>query len=103
MLAFVAVAEVFCAKVLIEGAVFEHVAGGGEDGSGDSADGLLGAASGADAQVLSLEVRSLATRGRAGALDECGFEPGAPFFMRLERRLPALSSFRGQSPAQEVR
>ena len=27
---------------------------------------------------------------------------GAPFFIRLERRLPALSSLRGQSPAQEM-
>jgi len=28
---------------------------------------------------------------------------GAPFFMRVERRFPALSSFLGQSPAQEIR
>ena len=28
---------------------------------------------------------------------------GAPFFTRLDRRLPALSSFLGQSPAQEIK
>jgi len=28
---------------------------------------------------------------------------GAPMRTRVERRLPALSSIRGQSPAQEIR
>ena len=31
------------------------------------------------------------------------FSQGAPFRMRVDRRLPALSSFLGQSPAQEIR
>ena len=42
MLAFGSVVEVVCAEVLVEGAVFEHVVGGGEDGGGDRADGFLG-------------------------------------------------------------
>src|ERR1035441_3069983 len=31
------------------------------------------------------------------------FSQGAPFFMRVERRLPALWSLLGHSPAQETR
>jgi len=58
-LAFVPVVEVACAEILVEGAIFEHVVGGCEDRSGYSADGLLRAAPGADAQVLGLEVASL--------------------------------------------
>ena len=103
MPAFGAFVEVVCAEVLVEGAIFEHVVSGSEDGSGDSTDGLLGAAAGSNAQVLSVEVSFLGARGRPCALDQSGLEPGAPFFMRVERRFPALSSFLGQSPAQEIR
>jgi len=47
-----AVIEVIGAEILVEGPVGEHVVGGGEDGCGDGAYGLLGAASGAQAARL---------------------------------------------------
>jgi hypothetical protein len=62
------------------GAVLEHVVGGGEDGSGDGDNGLLWTTPGAEAQVLSGEVTSLFARGRPGALDKGGLEPGRAFF-----------------------
>jgi hypothetical protein len=68
VLAFGALVEVVCAEVLIEGAVFEHVVGGGEDGSGDGDNGLLWITPGAEAQVSSLEVTSFFARGRPGAV-----------------------------------
>src|SRR5260370_23443983 len=80
VLAFGALVEVVCAEVLIEGAVFEHVVGGGEDGSGDGDDGLLGATPGAQAQELSLEVTSVFACGRPGALDDGDLEPWRAFF-----------------------
>jgi hypothetical protein len=95
-------AQRVCTEVLIEGAVFEHVVGGGQDGSGDGDNGLLWTTPAAEAQVLSREVTSLFARGRPGALDKGGLEPGRAFFMRLERRFPALSSLLGQSPAQAI-
>jgi len=60
---------------------------------------------------LRLEIAAVFAGGRPGALDQGGLEPGgAPRFregrrlrMRLDRRLPALSSFLGQRPAQEIR
>ena len=92
-------------EIVIEGAVLEHVVGGGEDRGGE------GAAPGAQAMELRLEVAAVFAGGRPGALDQGGLEPGgAPRFregrrlrMRLDRRLPALSSFLGQRPAQETR
>jgi hypothetical protein len=59
LLPFGAVVEVVCAEILVEGSIFEHVVSGGEDGSGDGADGLLGPTPGADAEVLGLEVALL--------------------------------------------
>lgn len=59
VLCFELVIEVFCIWVLIDGSVFEHMVYGGEDGGGDGADGFLGTASGAQAQVLSLQVAIL--------------------------------------------
>jgi hypothetical protein len=50
--AFGAFVEVVCAEVLVEGAIVEHVVSGSEDGSGDSTDGLLGAAAGSNAPPM---------------------------------------------------
>src|SRR4051812_30840165 len=47
------------AKILIEGAVAEHVIGGGQDGGCYGADGLLGSAAVAQALELSLKVAAL--------------------------------------------
>src|SRR5271167_208664 len=79
VLAFGALVEVVCAQILVEGAVVKHVVGGGEDGSGDGDDGLLGATSGAQAEELRLEAASFFAGGRPGALDQCGLEPGGAF------------------------
>ena len=72
LLAFVAVVEVAWAEVLVEGAVFEHVVGGGEYRGGNRPDGLFGTAPGADAQVLGLEVTSVGAGGCPGALNQRG-------------------------------
>lgn len=66
------VVEVVGSEVQVEGAVFEHMVGGGKHGSGDRSDGFPRAASRADAQVLGLQVASFGARGRPGALDEGG-------------------------------
>ena len=79
MLALGAFVEVVCAEVLVEGAIFEHVVSGSEDGSGDSTDGLLGAAAGSNAQVLSVEVSFLGARGCPSSLDRSGLDPGGTF------------------------
>jgi hypothetical protein len=79
-----------------QGSVLEHVVGGSEHGGGDGADGLLCAPPGADAQVLGLEVASFGARGRLGALNQRGLQPGCSLFIRVDRRLPALSSFLGR-------
>jgi hypothetical protein len=60
--------EVVCAEVLVEGAIFEHVVSGSEDGSSDSTDGLLWRRGGSNAQVLSVEVSFLGARGRPCAV-----------------------------------
>jgi hypothetical protein len=108
---FGAAVEVVGTEIVIEGAVLEHVVGGGEDRGGDGADRLFGAAPRAQAMELRLEIAAVFACGRPGALDQGGFEPGgAPRLregrllrMRLDRRLPALSSFLGQKPDQEIR
>src|SRR6202051_3140611 len=78
-----------CSEVLVKGAIFEHVVRGSEDGSGDSTDGLLGAAAGSNAQVLSVEVSFLGARGRPCALDQSGLQPGRSL---LHTRGAAFSS-----------
>jgi hypothetical protein len=60
---------------------------------------------------LGLEIAGLRAGGGPGALDEGGLEPrrsprfreGRLLRIRVERRLPALSSFLGHRPAQEIR
>jgi hypothetical protein len=76
---------------------------GREDRCGNRADCFLGATPGAQAIKLSLQVAACLSRGPPGTLDEGRLQPGAPLRMRVERRLPALSSFLGQRPEQEMR
>ena len=100
--------EVIGTEVFIEGSALQHFIGGGEDRSGDGANGSLGTAAGAQAMELRLEVTGLFAGGGRSALDKGGFEPGGtPRFregrllrIRVERRLPALSLLRGHRPAQ---
>ena len=95
--------EVVGTEIVIEGAILEHMVGGGEDRGGDGTDRLFGAASGAQARKLCLQIAAVFAGGRPGALDQGGLEPGGALRIRLDRRLPALSSFLGQKPAQEIR
>ena len=75
--------EVIGTEVFIEGSALQHFIDGSEDRSGDGANGLFGAAAGAQAMELSLEVTGLFAGGGRGALDKGGFEPGcAPAFAR---------------------
>src|SRR6516162_10942846 len=50
--------------------------GGGEDRGGDGTDRLFGAASGAQATKLCLQIAAVFAGGRPGALDQGGLEPG---------------------------
>src|SRR3981081_3518807 len=94
---------VVSAEIRVEGSRLEHMVSGSEQGGGYGSDSFFGAVAAAQAVVLGLEVAVLGARGRPGALRQSGLSHGAPFFMRLERRLSALSSLRGQSPAQGIR
>ena len=58
---------------------------------------------GPQALELGVEIAVLLAHGGPGGLDEGGLQPGGAFLRRVERRLPALSSWRGQRPAQEIR
>ena len=64
------------AEVLVEGAVAEHVVGGGQDRGGDGTDGLLGATSVAQALELGLQIAGLFASPGPGALHQGGLEPG---------------------------
>ena len=57
------------------GAGAQHAPGGGEHGSGHGDDGLLGAASCAQAVELGLQVAALDLHGRPGGLHHGGREP----------------------------
>lgn len=78
----------FAPRSWVEGSILKNVVGGGKDGSSYRADGLLGATSGADAEVLRLEVTFLGARGGPGALDQGGLEPGCTLFHEVG---PALA------------
>jgi hypothetical protein len=71
--------EMVCADALVEGAIFEHAVRGSEDGSSDSTDGLLVAAAGSNAQVLSVEVSFLGARGAHAYWTRVVLSQGAPF------------------------
>ena len=59
--------EVSGAKVNVEGSMLQHVIGRRQDRGGHSADRLLGAAAGAQAMKLRLEIAGLLARGGPGA------------------------------------
>ena len=63
----------------------------------------FGAAPRAQAVELSLQVGVLGTHRRPSSADQVVLSQGAPLRTRVERRFPALSSLRGQNPAQERR
>src|SRR5215210_9404502 len=63
------------AEILVEGAVAKHVIGGGQDGGGYGADGLLGSAAVAQALELSLKVAAVFACAGPSALDQRGLEP----------------------------
>jgi hypothetical protein len=98
---------------VIQRAVDQHVIDDGQDRGGEGADGLFGAASGAQAMKLRLEIAGLLAGGGPGALHQRGLEPGRslahPGGPRLAVGLQptgwsrGLSSFLGRSPAQEIR
>ena len=62
--------EVIRAQVLIRGSVLQHVIDGGEHGSGNGYDCLLGAAPRSDAVELGLKVAALCARRGPGTLNQ---------------------------------
>jgi hypothetical protein len=83
--------------------VLEHVVDGREQRGRNRTGRLLCTSAPAKAEELCVEVAAFFACGRLSTLDQQGLEPGAPFRKRVERRLPALSSLRGHSPAQDNR
>jgi hypothetical protein len=76
---------------------------GRQDRGGERADRLFGATAGAQAVKLRLEIAGLLAGGGPNALDQGGLEPRSPLRIRVDSRLPALSSFFGHRPAQEIK
>src|ERR1700752_3744964 len=76
-LGLVAVVEVKGTEVAVWGAVPKHVVAGGEHGGRDGQDGLLGAATGLDAQELGPEIGVLGAGSGPGGGNEGGLEPVA--------------------------
>ena len=70
--------EVFGAEVLVEGAVSQHVVGGGQDRGGDGTYRLLGSAPVPQASELRLQVAFVLAAGRPGTLHEGGLQPSRP-------------------------
>ena len=62
--------EVVGTEIVIEGAVLEHMVGGGEDRGGEGADRLFAAAPRAQAMELRLEIAAVFAGGRPSALDQ---------------------------------
>ena len=72
---FGAAIEVVGSEILIAVAVLEHEVDGSEERSGDGADGLILAAPGTNALILSLKIAALLARRCPAALDQGGLEP----------------------------
>jgi hypothetical protein len=95
LLSVVTTREVVGTEVAVLDAVFEHVPYGREHRGGDGEDRFLATATSPQAQELSLQVGVLGTHGGPSGGYQSGLEPGEPLRVRVERRLPALSSFLG--------
>ena len=95
--------EVVGAEILIGRAAAEPPVDGGQDRGGDRDDRLVGPAAGAPTGEQGGQVAGFGAGRAPGDLDQEGLEPGGASRRRVERRLPALSSLAGQSPAQEIR
>jgi hypothetical protein len=67
--------EMVAAEVVIHRAVLEHVVDGGQDGSDDGPDRLLGAAPGSDAVELGLQIAAFLFYCRESALKQRGLKP----------------------------
>ena len=74
-----------------------------QHGGGDGADGLFGAAAGAQAVELGLEIAALLAGRRPGALDQRGLQPGRALAHAVGAALAGALVVRGHSPAQEIR
>src|SRR3954449_12549715 len=98
-----AVIEVIGAEILVPSAVPEHVVDRGQYRSGHGTQRLLGATAAAQAIELSLEIAALLAGCTQAHWTSTVLSHGAPLRRRADRRLPALSSLRGQSPAQDNR
>jgi hypothetical protein len=75
--------------------------GGGQYRAGGGANGLLGSAAIVRAVELGLQIAALLVTGGLGAFHKRCLGRSTPLRRRLDRRLPALSSLRGQNPAHE--
>ena len=64
--------EMIGAEIMIELTANEHVVGDGKDRGGECADCLSGAAAGAQAMELRLEIAGFFAGSGGSALDECG-------------------------------
>src|SRR5262245_25661653 len=99
----IAAGEVIGAKIAVRHGGAEDVVARAEHGGRDGEDRFLGAAAGFEAEELGLEIAVLRADGGPSRRDEGGLDPGGTERARVERRLPALSSLRGQRPAHEIR
>src|ERR1700730_10892675 len=96
--------EVVRAEIAIELTADQHVVDAGQDRGGERAERLFGAAAGAQAVELGLEIAGLLAGGGRGALHEGGLEPRGPLAHPSRSALAgALVVFRAQAgPGDQV-
>src|SRR6202030_3959881 len=96
--------EVVRAEIAIELTADQHVVDAGQDRGGERAERLFGAAAGAQAVELGLEIAGLLAGGGRGALHEGGLEPRGPLAHPSRSALAgALVVFRAQAgPRDQV-
>src|SRR3984893_6617078 len=86
------------AEIAIERTADQHVVDAGQDRGGERAERLFGAAAGAQAVELGLEIAGLLAGGGRGALHEGGLEPRGPLAHPSRSALAgALVVFRAQA------
>jgi hypothetical protein len=95
--------EVIAAEVLVHRAVFEHVVDRSKDGGRDGHDRLFGATTGFDAVELGPQITVFLFTAAQAHCTSVVLSQASPLRMRLDRRLPALSSLRGHMQAHERR